>query len=931
MWHLNNLVQVDAANATSFTVTAESGNKTTYSVKLVAAKAFTEFSVAGERKAAEIGLVTEDVATKTVKVFMPYGTAKDINNKFQFTPTYSKAYASAKVEVQKLSDGSYVELVSGEEVELSDYVDLSNTDVAGALLLMRVTYSEDKTETWTLSFDVPANDPVAAIKSLSVSNYNATIDGKNISLALPETVRDNATQIIMSASVGTKIELIGTGKSVVADGTDAATLTVNAGDLAKKDTFGLRVTAAGKEPEASSNQVVDYTLTISTAAVESAKMSTMTLDDGDGNQYEASIDQAKGTITFEVPYSVRTAADMNGWKLFYTASSGSVVTALGTSGSKLTGSESYIPVGDAVAGFDDAHGTVVDCIRVSTPDLDSKVYSMVFKNAAAKTGSTLSTVELTSVYDFDSMTDTNTIQATVSGKKLTVNVPFSQWANFDEAAVATVLPEGAKLYWVDNNKDLHKLGTLNEDITTVQNWLPSIANAAANVAPDYSNEDTPLTLVVASEALAVEIEQNIITNTADFDNGDLGKYTTYTLSVLKNAPRETAELTGFAVYDATSKQTATGTISGTDITITLPYYFQDDARNSKLYLDFSVVGGEALSEVTASFPLTDLTLKKDGTVDVASSTPVTYDSVTKTLKVDNDTYSINKINVTSEDGRTKVPYTVTVKIAEPNTEAKLNSVTIKGATGTPDANNNVNIVLPYGTEVTSLVPTFNISTNAYVTDYVGNVVEEGDAYNFLSERKFTVHSEDGNNTAIYTISVTTGEQFSDIDENDWFYSNVIRAVELGVLSGYDDGTFRPMNSITRRDFAIMLAQSLGNSNDGEATSPFKDVADNDYGVVSIAYLYEKGIVTGDDKGNFNPDSNITRQEAAIMLAKAFEATGTTSDLFTDDASIASWAKSFVYAAKAAGLMNGDTNGAFRPTSTITRAEAASAMVNAIDK
>ncbi len=87
---------------------------------------------------------------------------------------------------------------------------------------------------------------------------------------------------------------------------------------------------------------------------------------------------------------------------------------------------------------------------------------------------------------------------------------------------------------------------------------------------------------------------------------------------------------------------------------------------------------------------------------------------------------------------------------------------------------------------------------------------------------------------------------------------------------------------------------------------------------------------GDNAGNFNPTANITRQEAAIMLVKAFEATGTSSELYKDDASIASWAKSFVYTAKASGLMKGDTNGSFRPNDTLTRAEAASAMVNAID-
>ena len=58
-------------------------------------------------------------------------------------------------------------------------------------------------------------------------------------------------------------------------------------------------------------------------------------------------------------------------------------------------------------------------------------------------------------------------------------------------------------------------------------------------------------------------------------------------------------------------------------------------------------------------------------------------------------------------------------------------------------------------------------------------------------------------------------------------------------------------------------------------------------------------------------------------------TGTTSELFADDAAIATWAKANVYACKAAGVFNGDDNNNFNPTSTLTRAEAASIMVNAM--
>ena len=911
-------------NATSFTVTAESGNKAAYTVKLVSAKAFTEFSVAGERKAADISRVTENYAgDKTVEIHMPYGTKADDKGSYKFTPTFTKAYESAKITY--MENGEEKELVSGTEYDLGKMTTLTaDNSINGATVTLTVKYSEGNTETWTLSFEVPTKDPVAAIKGLSVSNYTATIDGTKIALELPKTVRDAATDIVLTASTDTTVQLVGTSTSATS-ASDVATLKVSAGDLSKKDTFTLRVTAAGQEGN-DPKQVVDYTLTIKTAAAQPASMSNMTLEDTKGNQYEATIDQAKGTITFEVPYSVKERTGLNGWKLFYTPSSGSVVSPIsGTTGFKLTGSETYLPAGNATTGFKDDAGKAATPIVVTTPELDSKSYTVVFKNAAAKTNSTLGAVSLTSVDEYDDINDTNTVDTSISGKKITAKVAYNQWNTLKTAYVATTLPEGATLYYVDSqdSNKLVKLDVLNEDTEgAVTVKLPD--------ADTYKYEKNAsgykaLQLVVVSEAVTVPADADIDDITV---NTNLGKYSIYELTLEKQAARTTAEITSFAVYDAYSKNTVNGTVSGTDITITLPYYFVDSNRENELYLDYSVRGGESLAaNDSADTVLKDLTMKNDK-VDTANSTEIAYDSTDKKLTVGGNEF--DTITVTAEAGAPSVDYTVTVKIADANTEAKLNSVTINGVTATPNAENKVVINLPFGAEVTSLVPTFNVSTNAYVLKEGGAQAKTGDSYNFVSDKKFTVVSENGVNRATYTISVTTADQFSDVDTNDWYYSNVMRAVELGILSGYTDGTFKPMNNITRRDFAIMLAQSLGHDNDEEATSPFKDVADTDYGVSSIAYLYENEITVGDSNGNFNPDANITRQEAAIMLVKAFEATGTSSDLYADDAQIASWAKSFVYTAKAAGLMKGDDHNEFNPTDRLTRAEAASAMVNAVD-
>ena len=285
---------------------------------------------------------------------------------------------------------------------------------------------------------------------------------------------------------------------------------------------------------------------------------------------------------------------------------------------------------------------------------------------------------------------------------------------------------------------------------------------------------------------------------------------------------------------------------------------------------------------------------------------------------------------TSGDNTTK--YTLELEVAKAETGALLTSAKVNNTTASIDnIAETVTVNLPFGTKLTMANLTLEASKMATIAiNTTANIYDPDKIYDISGDFKIIVTAEDGKTQKVYNLKVTTADQFSDVDTNDWYYNNVMRAVELGILSGYTDGTFKPMNNITRRDFAIMLAQSLGHDNDEKATSPFKDVADTDYGVSSIAYLYENEITVGDSNGNFNPDANITRQEAAIMLVKAFEATGTSSDLYADDAQIASWAKSFVYTAKAAGLMKGDDHNEFNPTDRLTRAEAASAMVNAVD-
>ena len=274
--------------------------------------------------------------------------------------------------------------------------------------------------------------------------------------------------------------------------------------------------------------------------------------------------------------------------------------------------------------------------------------------------------------------------------------------------------------------------------------------------------------------------------------------------------------------------------------------------------------------------------------------------------------------------------------AAPCEEADIETFTLGGYTGVinNDADNGrtITVTVPYDTDVTGLVAEFTASSGATVKlgstdglDFVSGVTSA----NYSKPVQLWITSEDRDTTRMYTVTVEEGISFSDVNPGDWFYDNVMDAAENGYISGMGDGTFNPTGATTRAQFASMIANAMGYEANPDAKSAFPDVADDFWGKAAINFCVENGILSGYDDGTFQPNKAITRQEAASILRNAFELTETTDELFPDDSAIAGWAKESVYLVKAAELMKGDAGtGNFRPTSTITRAEAASILMNA---
>lgn len=124
--------------------------------------------------------------------------------------------------------------------------------------------------------------------------------------------------------------------------------------------------------------------------------------------------------------------------------------------------------------------------------------------------------------------------------------------------------------------------------------------------------------------------------------------------------------------------------------------------------------------------------------------------------------------------------------------------------------------------------------------------------------------------AIELNNTSENIEFSDVYEGTWFYNDVKLLSADGMIKGYEDGTFRPENKITRAEFVSML---LGETDEKYyAFSVFKDIEDDFWYTDKVRLASAKGYITGYEDGTFRPDAYITRAEVVTIMNKALERT-----------------------------------------------------------
>jgi len=171
--------------------------------------------------------------------------------------------------------------------------------------------------------------------------------------------------------------------------------------------------------------------------------------------------------------------------------------------------------------------------------------------------------------------------------------------------------------------------------------------------------------------------------------------------------------------------------------------------------------------------------------------------------------------------------------------------------------------------------------------------------------------------------------FSDMTGADWAEDAVEYLYKEGIINGRSENTFAPNETVTRAELVKMIVEAF-EVTAGNESAAFGDVTEGDWYASYIKKAASAGIVNGAD-GAFRPNDGITREDAALIIFRALGLENSGEITFSDAADISDYAKDAISAMVENGYINGMGDGSFKPKATLTRAQAAQLIYNAITK
>jgi hypothetical protein len=179
--------------------------------------------------------------------------------------------------------------------------------------------------------------------------------------------------------------------------------------------------------------------------------------------------------------------------------------------------------------------------------------------------------------------------------------------------------------------------------------------------------------------------------------------------------------------------------------------------------------------------------------------------------------------------------------------------------------------------------------------------------------------------SVYTI-VENHAVFKDLGNSNPYKESILALANRMVVSGYPDGSFKAESVVTRAEFAAMLNRALGIMPKLEASKSFADVKSGAWYSLHVNAAVDAGLINGYTDGTFRPNQNITHQEMIVMLVNALKYGGMSVDMNSSSAKfpdkLPEWAKRYYAAALDNGILPTNSPFQFQTNKNTQRQESA---------
>ena len=498
--------------------------------------------------------------------------------------------------------------------------------------------------------------------------------------------------------------------------------------------------------------------------------------------------------------------------------------------------------------------------------------------------------------------------------------------------------------------DFNGYGEVDGYIVIVKNAVGAIEKAHITHNAEVKNEDGT---VKEKENISVELPENIkfdyanriIVSVAKKADNTAVKDMTVIVSEKAVEGVETKTLTGITDKDGIvilppTSEGVTDKDGKTDISETTPGKDTDgdgktDTEETKAEYNITVEDTQGKIE-NAFIEIRDgkitVTLPDDKTLTTSNQTTVTVN--------DKDSKAVKGVSVTIKDKTTEKTGTT-----DANGKVTLPVKSSGGGSSSGGGGSRGNGGGGYiSTNVTNITVTDKNGKNVSVSksaDKDGKItLTLPNGTDLTGDNYYTIKATDnkGNAKADVAIILKDKKNNSATGTTDKNGMLILPAeTHTAYIFGYDDGTFRPDNNMSRAEaaaiFARLISEKKGENISGKAT--FKDISSKDWFAKEVGYLEKYGIIKGYSDNTFKPNDSVTRAEFVAMTVR-FNA------LFNDvkkgsytvkytDIEKGYWAYSDIAYAKNVGWLNGYADGSFKGDNAITRAEVVTVVNKATDR